>query len=1163
MSSTYTVSPKSLHDLREHPQGRGPEPQLADARNNYNHNHPITPVDSNLLSPYSSQLQSNTASPDTNPYTPSESIGSFYQPSEFDDPFFGANFDDVEAGSPDFLDTNPPSLTIDVPHQSTSPAPAQNDVGVPAGYPISPRKSPPTIPSFDVNVNHSANTRASVVSQGFSNPPRPSVDSVDSEQSSPQLTPDTNGGGWSRSSTDSVAPAIPAMANQSPRVTVSLYGRDGERPVQGVERHLPTTAESPKTVRGTHSLAGDLAVEPAYNISANVSRDTQGLWVTHPATGHRGLAPEDRPAAEVPSPNEEAAHQQVMEKNKEINDWVVESNTFNNDPNNPPSFGNNKTYNPSATPYADEDGIPRGDIPLGDTTENRHIPGQTYYRTDGPGGPITQTDFSIMRQLRIWADAPVVHEIQIEHSQPGTSNAAMERFMRQCQDNASIVSRAATWGTRRRSLPSVMDEEGVLSGNFLKKLSISGHSRRPSILSRIDSLIRRPSVSDGKKRKGSNASEIPPEGLDDEGTRRESKDSLAPPSRTSSWGLGGGNKKPTPSLNTALVGMATGAAAIGATHARTGSISATPITSPKSPFGSFSSALNVPPVKNPLRRPRSRTELPKHSNPEGLSHPHLIGMLKKQGGPPVAQLARSQPTADQDDDDDDDDENFDNADVKPDTSKMEAIEPTLEGFKQHVLRLNPQCNDYLVDRMAHQLSARYKQLCITKVTHLNQVSQQKCPSGAMCIASGGSAILLDNRRDSRGADPLSAVPDSSDGDTPLDSGITADSFPQGIPTPPTVSLPAEFECQLCFCNKKFLKPSDWTKHVHEDVQPFTCTWPNCNSKEAAKMFKRKADWVRHENEGHRHLEWWTCNVDECRHICYRRDNFLQHLVREHKFIEPKIKTKAAIKKAGGGDHTWQKVEQCHVETSQRPQEEPCRFCGKIFPTWKKLTVHLAKHMEHISLPILKLVAAKELDIDTVISPVQERPSTTFGPVPVPIIKQEPPSFSNPVSVHSSAQPSPMNYNDHTQFAGSYQSMSQAQPPLQPPYFPPQPQQFTDMPPHPGTGLVMPQVTTGMHPQPQYHSMPVTTSSYGQPVGAYMNLPDQGCLGQGNFSAQGLEPFPAFDSLGIHDQAGTMPYDNFADASMQQQQGAEQYSSHGSVSPYAHSPHQGHGNFYNP
>ena len=57
------------------------------------------------------------------------------------------------------------------------------------------------------------------------------------------------------------------------------------------------------------------------------------------------------------------------------------------------------------------------------------------------------------------------------------------------------------------------------------------------------------------------------------------------------------------------------------------------------------------------------------------------------------------------------------------------------------------------------------------------------------------------------------------------------------------------------------------------------------------------------------------------------------------------------------------MEKCHKETQDRAQEEPCRFCGKTFPTWKKLTVHLAKHMEQISLPILRLVARKELEAE--------------------------------------------------------------------------------------------------------------------------------------------------------------------------------------------------------
>ncbi|KAJ0115201.1 hypothetical protein J7T55_001611 [Diaporthe amygdali] len=68
---------------------------------------------------------------------------------------------------------------------------------------------------------------------------------------------------------------------------------------------------------------------------------------------------------------------------------------------------------------------------------------------------------------------------------------------------------------------------------------------------------------------------------------------------------------------------------------------------------------------------------------------------------------------------------------------------------------------------------------------------------------------------------------------------------------------------------------------------------------------------------------------------------------------------------------------CHQESTSRPKDEPCRFCGKEFLTWKSLTVHLAKHMEGISLPLVRLVARQELDANTIIKPVQEPPPSTF------------------------------------------------------------------------------------------------------------------------------------------------------------------------------------------
>ncbi|KAI1139511.1 hypothetical protein F5Y05DRAFT_325333 [Hypoxylon sp. FL0543] len=287
-------------------------------------------------------------------------------------------------------------------------------------------------------------------------------------------------------------------------------------------------------------------------------------------------------------------------------------------------------------------------------------------------------------------------------------------------------------------------------------------------------------------------------------------------------------------------------------------------------------------------------------------------------------------------DDSDDYDDYDDMEISSEIGGEQNIIPTYEGFRRHVLRLNPHLrttNGYLVDRIASQCVDRLNRLMKAKANHLESASQGNCPSGALCLHAMGGAP------------------------TPLEgSFIHSEMFPDGIPMPPTTSLPAELECQLCFTAKKLQKPSDWTKHVHEDVQPFTCTWDGCRD---PKMYKRKADWVRHENEAHRHLEWWACDVVGCQSFFFRRDGFLQHLVREHHFTEPKVKTRASIRFGeGSSDIMWgQKVMKCHTQTELSPYEEPCRFCGKSFPTWKKLTVHLAKHMEQISLPITKLLEA--------------------------------------------------------------------------------------------------------------------------------------------------------------------------------------------------------------
>ncbi|KAL1844307.1 hypothetical protein VTJ49DRAFT_2364 [Mycothermus thermophilus] len=948
--------------------------------------HGTTTQDPQFLNPFSSPpFASRSDSPALNTHTSAESVSSLsvhYQSSELsegDDPFFGLDFGAA-------LDTALPSFVNDAsfafhgaentdvqqqqqPQQQQAVTAQPQQAQQPAPYlPLSPDKSPslpgnsPDGPTKEDTAVHGVFpdlVRTSVAPQELSLAHTPSpaptnrrLRNASASHSNFQLTPKTDRSAGS--SDDGVVPPL-AAAMQSPRVTVSNWDGDNA----GGCRELPD-----------QTLETSGHPPPA-------ARDGTGQWIPDRATGQAGLAPTARVGAEVESINDLAKQRKVEEKNQAVDAWLDKSTGVAE----PLSQVGEQ---PAEIPRDAGENIPDREIALGDKTQNKPVAGQTYFIETG-GGELTREDLELMRKGRNWEDAPVPFPISQPDQpryQPETSQAAIERYQQQCRDTDSMISRSATWGTRRLSLPSIIDREVQVTGNFLKKLTISRGetgARRPSLLQGIRSIVKKPSANLGK-RKGPEHDDANSFMTESSTERKEAQPTkLAPPSPKPGWP----RKQSVPSINTAFIDVGSTVASIGAAHARTSSISMTPVTSPKSPIG-----LNLS-VKKPLNRLRSK------SDTSGI-----VDLWKKSGGPPVSSFANTKtnnvPEAAAiasvasggvavDDDEDDDDELYEDGDIKDEsTSLIDDITPNLAGFQEHIIKLNPMLanvNKYLVDRIAYQQLQRYKGLLNQRVKHLQAVKAGNCNCGSMCIASGGSANPLDARGDPRGFDPLSARYDGSDGGdvTPLEGAINQDSFPQDIPMPPTASLPAEFECQLCFTAKKFQKPSDWTKHVHEDVQPFTCTWERCKE---PKMFKRKADWVRHENEGHRHLEWWVCDVDDCRHRCYRRDNFLQHLVREHKFVEPKVKTKAAIKRAGGMDPTWAKVEQCHQETSELPQHEPCRFCGKTFPSWKKLTVHLAKHMEHISLPVLRLVAKKELDEDTIISPVQEPPPRPF-PISLP------------------------------------------------------------------------------------------------------------------------------------------------------------------------------------
>ncbi|KAI4149711.1 MAG: hypothetical protein L6R39_002436 [Caloplaca ligustica] len=609
-------------------------------------------------------------------------------------------------------------------------------------------------------------------------------------------------------------------------------------------------------------------------------------------------------------------------------------------------------------------------------------------------------------------------------AQPVTSNDAIMRFHQRAND-LETLSRAATWGTRRLS---ESDLEGLFHrmsfrntgggkekrdrrGSFLEAAAAKLLPKRSqSILRRKDSEAskqqpHRPSVADHQK-------------TDSTGSRKESLVVPTPQRRPS---LGKRPKSPRIDTGSAVAAMAGQIAAVGA-----GKGGPTTATGTSSPPGAW---------KNVIKRNRSRSDLQPNR-----SSGNLAELWTKQGGPPMPTLAAPPATPPKEEekpfpaddvadlDEDEEDEGVEDKGVTIDMSiRADPIIPTMEGFRSNVRGLNPRLPHFLVERIAQEQLRRYKKLIEFKVKHAQLLATGKCPSNKHCLELGGEPTYLPPKSSGREAGELpqtgfaiAGIGESDDDANALAEGVvTPAQFPPGVPMPPIKRLPAEFECSLCFKVKKFHKPSDWSKHVHEDVQPFTCTFQSCAE---PKSFKRKADWVRHENERHRQLEWWMCNMHDCNHRCYRKDNFVQHLVREHKLPEPKVKTSKAGKPAVRGpssqkarmkgelddsadevDQVWRLVDECRHETPKNPRDEPCKFCGNVCNSWKKLTVHLAKHMEQISMPVLNIAKAKEVTPETIISPIEQRTSQhpSNSPVGHSPFSQNPSMHS---SLHSSMSP---------------------------------------------------------------------------------------------------------------------------------------------------------------
>ncbi|QDS67838.1 hypothetical protein FKW77_007417 [Venturia effusa] len=727
-----------------------------------------------------------------------------------------------------------------------------------------------------------------------------------------------------------------------------------------------------------------------------VERDGDGAWLQQTAGGQAGIKPEAREEMnmqEFPTLDEIEENRQLHERNAEIAEWLSHSNVGSDVENGTARRSRRKKARNRCRAKSTND-TPFGVAPLVGLGVYPHVPGpgltvQEPSDADEEEASTSEEDAELEADVQpsgaedgrfppindfepesTWPEHEQNSSIDDSTRSPGiTSNLAIARFQQRAKefDNASL---AATLGSRRRN--SETDIGSVINAAGISKLLLSPIQTRPEGKglrqrgSFLNNILPSRNNSNKLKRKTSQSADATKSGH----VSSETSSPLAPPRRMGSFG-----RPKSPRIDTS--------------HSFNGN-------EVRSPGAVATAASSILQHGKQIWRSRSRSDL----NPKSPKSPKSMGLaalMTQHGGPPVPTLA-SPMNFSQDEDRmsggrEGDEESGDDEATGLDGVSMDLsirsdvpIVPTKDGFKYHASQLNPRLENFLLDRITQEQMRRYERLVKLKEEHAQAVANRCCSTKTFCFSSGGKSRDLPPRAGNKDpGTPLVGFQILGPGMTEesLDNSgedqTVAAQFPSGVPIPPVQRLPAEFECNVCFKVKKFYKPSDWTKHVHEDVQPFTCTFIGCNE---PKSFKRKADWVRHENERHRQLEHWTCNLGDCTHRCFRKDNFVQHLVREHKVPEPRLRTgrnntrpalNGAVNSMSnwqdglcapnmGEDDIWALVERCHHESTKQPQDEACKFCGKVCTTWKKLTVHLAKHMEQISMPVLGLVDMKRVSV---------------------------------------------------------------------------------------------------------------------------------------------------------------------------------------------------------
>lgn len=171
-----------------------------------------------------------------------------------------------------------------------------------------------------------------------------------------------------------------------------------------------------------------------------------------------------------------------------------------------------------------------------------------------------------------------------------------------------------------------------------------------------------------------------------------------------------------------------------------------------------------------------------------------------------------------------------------------------------------------------------------------------------------------------------------------ETNYTATSYTQSVDGQDLLRPPAwpqegkegvPFECPICFSIITADTERSWKQHVFEDLPPYICTSPRCET--AVKAFSRRRDWIHHEESMHNST--WSCPF-ACTTSLVTSEVFEEHLRRSHAndVNEASIQSMARA------------CMQCREDTT----EVKCRLCKNTYPSRKLLYKHTGHHLEQLA-----------------------------------------------------------------------------------------------------------------------------------------------------------------------------------------------------------------------